>query len=81
MNMKIEIEFQDGTLEQCHVLKQYGNRDFQLDRKKRRRLELVSGYDEEYLRYKYRNERYIFVNAYLKDTKGYDCVRVRRVEE
>ncbi|MGG3890288.1 hypothetical protein [Metabacillus fastidiosus] len=79
MNIDIEIKFDDETTEFCKIIKRFRNGDYELDRKKRRRIELESPYDVDYLRFKYK-DKYVWVNAYLKDTKGYDQVLIRRIE-
>lgn len=76
--MKIEIKFTDNTMEQCNIVKRFNNGDYVLDRKNRNRMELVTAYNDEKLEHSY-NGKYIWINAYLKDSKGYEEVEVRRI--
>lgn len=79
MILKIEIEFSDNSRETCNIVKKYSNGDYNLSRKNRRRMELISAWDEEYLIHKFR-DKYVWISVYLKDTKGHEEARVRRIE-
>jgi hypothetical protein len=77
---QIEIKFDDGTQEICKVMKRFYNGDYQIKRKERNRIELVSYYDTDYLIYK-NKDKYMWVEAFLKNKKGYEQVLIRRIEE
>jgi hypothetical protein len=77
---KIEIKFDDETQEICKVIKRFSNGDYRLERKERNRIELVSYYDNDYLTYKYK-DKYVWVEAFLKNKRGHEQVMVRRIEE
>jgi hypothetical protein len=76
----LEIRFSDETHEICKVMKRFPNGDYRLERKERNRIELVSYYDNDYLIYK-NKDKYMWIEAYLKNKKGHEQVLIRRIEE
>lgn len=79
---KLEIEFENGTIEICKVTRVFrSNGDIKIDRKGESRIELVTKYNEYYLRNSLNCDssfkEYKWVDAYLKNSKNYKMVRVR----
>lgn len=78
--MKIELKIDGKESEFCEIVKKYSNGDYQLSRKGRKRMELESNFDTDRLRDKYM-DKYLWINVYLKDSKGHEYAIVRRVED